>query len=209
MIDSTFTIGKHSGIISLLHPLVFEHRKSHNLTVYAFDKNIHDFSTVYAHSKDFSNFSTTPVNINVIDENEYNPEFKQLIYNITIAENSYFYDTLKAVDKDTADRIQYRIIDPILKERFEIDINGVLRNIAVLDFESQKKFDFIVEASDNGINQRIGYTRVIINLQNINDNLPVILIPSYAVSVPELTSVGYAFVTFNAVDNYYTYNNCL
>ena len=135
LIDSTFTIGKYSGIISLLHPLDFEHIKSHNLTVYAFDRNILNFLTVYLHGKDFSNFSTTAVNINVIDENEYNPEFKQLVYNITVTENAIVSDTLKALDKDTADRIQYRIIDPTVREKFEVNVNGLLRNIAVLDFE--------------------------------------------------------------------------
>lgn len=61
---------------------------------------------------------------------------------------------------------------------FVITANGNVLVSGPIDYERRKEYSFIVLATDGGTPQRTGSTVVVIDIEDINDNVPEWLFPN-------------------------------
>ena len=85
--------------------------------------------------------------INILDSNDQQPEFPKTSYNITIPENVPIGTTVltvEAEDKDIGDNalFNYQIVGG--DDKFEISSDGVIVTKAMLDYESNTSYTFLV-----------------------------------------------------------------
>ncbi|XP_019718122.1 protocadherin-16 [Hippocampus comes] len=122
------------------------------------------------------------VNIRVLDENDNPPVFNRSKYDAAVPENAPVSSSVcqvSAVDLDQGDnaRVSYQInrrqSDP--DDFFSVhETSGVLFLNKPLDFEAQILHEVIITARDNGAQPESSSTLVVVKVQNVNDNSPVI-----------------------------------
>ena len=72
---------------------------------------------------------------------------------------------------------------------------------AELDYETQKKHQFKVVATDSGtLRQLSGYATVVINLQDVNDNDPTFIKQAYTINLKESHSLSEPLASMQATD---------
>lgn len=186
---SAFRINQYSGVISTHRPLDFESVASYTLTVQAV--NMAGVA------------SNTTLLIQVKDENDNSPVFKQLLYHGSISEaapvNSIVLNAedsalvIKATDADSNlnGLLLYEIVEEEAKRFFSIDSQtGLIQTTATLDHEMQEIFNFYVHVKDSGRPQLSADppAEVIIHVIDTNDSPPsftqaayetVLLFPTY------------------------------
>ncbi|KAM7389333.1 hypothetical protein PAMP_023318 [Pampus punctatissimus] len=125
--------------------------------------------------------------VNVLDENDNAPVFSTSLYEASIKENNMAgYHALKVeahdVDLEFSGRVSYFIHNssnpktPI--QSFSIHpTSGIISVKRPLDYEESHTYSFIVEASDQGHPPLTTTATVQINIQDVNDNYPVITEP--------------------------------
>lgn len=70
--------------------------------------------------------------------------------------------------------------------RFSINSNtGAITTVQPLDYETQRVHYFLVLARDNAVDSRTGTATVTVNVQDVQDSVPIFTETNYAVSVPE------------------------
>lgn len=184
-----FKINQYSGVITTQQPLDFETATSYTLIVQAINMA--------------SIASNASVLIQVKDENDNLPVFKQLYYYGSISEaalvNSIVLNSddsplvIKAIDADSNQNglLVYQIVEDEAKMFFSVDSGtGSIRTIANLDHETLATFHFHVHVRDNGMPQLTADTptKVTIQVIDTNDSPPrftqnsyetVLLLPTY------------------------------
>ncbi|XP_069387781.1 protocadherin-12 isoform X2 [Paralichthys olivaceus] len=124
--------------------------------------------------------------VRVLDENDNAPVFSSSFYKATVKENSDVgYHALKVeahdVDLALSGRVSYFIHSPKNLESdedmFYISSSGVISIQQPLDYEESKTYTFIVAASDHGHPPLTSTATVQIDVEDINDNHPVIKEP--------------------------------
>ena len=110
----SFTIDRSSGIITLRQILDRENRSSYNLTLQAMDTN------------NPSLVSNAVLVVNVLDENDNEPQFEHDLYNVTLSEDVPVGTTVVAVEALTKDvgvnaLITYQIISGNEHGKFSVD----------------------------------------------------------------------------------------
>ncbi|XP_072251829.1 protocadherin gamma-A5-like isoform X26 [Leuresthes tenuis] len=122
--------------------------------------------------------------ITVLDVNDNAPVFTQKTYKATVTENSPTGTVVATVtasdaDQDTNGKITYSITNTLddIRKVFQINKeNGAVTLIGNVDFEESRSFLVHLRASDDG-----GLTdscKLIVDVQDINDNIPEINIMS-------------------------------
>ncbi|UJR09245.1 hypothetical protein I4U23_013491 [Adineta vaga] len=119
--------------------------------------------------------SFVTVRINIININEYSPQFEYDHYEFLINENETikFVGQVKAYDRDIGDAINYSLGNH--EDLFIIDQNGKIWTQMIFDRELQDEYKLTVIATDNST---IGSTTVIIKIQDVNDNPPIFIWPN-------------------------------
>ncbi|KAM9733934.1 protocadherin Fat 3a [Menidia menidia] len=177
-----FELDRVSGAIRLTKELDYETQQFYNLTVKAKDKG-----------RPVSLLSVTYVELEVIDVNEnlYPPHFSHFALTGVIKEDARVGTTLlqvSATDDDAGrdGEIQYAIHDGSGLGRFSIDEEtGVIYTIDTLDRESEDSYWLTVYASDRGVVPQFTTMEVFVQVEDVNDNAPLISEPLYRPSVPE------------------------
>nr|XP_054595051.1 protocadherin gamma-A2-like [Nothobranchius furzeri] len=127
---------------------------------------------------------TMQILINVLDANDNTPVFSQPVYKAFIKENEPIGTAIVTVTATDADegsnsRITYSLsamtdqthgVFKINKGSGDVELNGKV------DYEKTKSYQVIIRASDDG--GRIGSCKLIINVEDVNDNRPDIHIMS-------------------------------
>ena len=86
-------------------------------------------------------------------------------------------------------QVFYRL--PNTNNRFTIDgSTGEIRTTGPLDYETQNRYVFIVEASDSSVDQRTGTATVTINVQDLQDQIPLFVETSVQATILETASIG-------------------
>uniref|UniRef100_A0A8C5BD76 Cadherin domain-containing protein n=1 Tax=Gadus morhua TaxID=8049 RepID=A0A8C5BD76_GADMO len=127
---------------------------------------------------------TMQILITVLDANDNAPVFTQSIYKATVMENSpkgTMVTTVSASDADQGlnGKVIYSITNTMDDVRRVFEVNeesGVVRLVGNIDYERAHTFQINVRASDEG-----GLTdssKVIVDIVDMNDNMPVINIMS-------------------------------
>ncbi|XP_012709107.2 protocadherin-12 isoform X1 [Fundulus heteroclitus] len=133
--------------------------------------------------------------VSVLDVNDNAPVFFASIYKASIKENNAIKDAVlevKASDDDQGlnGKVSYQIKGLIEQEHFSIHpTTGIIRVLRSLNYEESQNYSFIVEAVDYGHPPLTGTTTVQINVEDLNDNIPVIKEPNpkngvVSVSIP-------------------------
>ncbi|XP_073477036.1 protocadherin gamma-B2-like isoform X30 [Aquarana catesbeiana] len=165
-------------------PLDREAQSSYELTLTAFDGGIQ------------AQTGTTLIQISVIDFNDNAPIFTKNIYKVEVKESVPLNSTVFQVcasdpDEGVNAQITYSF-DAVLnniRQAFTINPNnGEIKTKEHLDYEVTKYYEFTVEAKDGG--GLVSNAKVLIEILDENDNVPVISITSLSSPVPEDTAPG-------------------
>ncbi|XP_038860840.1 protocadherin gamma-A11-like [Salvelinus namaycush] len=134
---------------------------------------------------------TVVIHVTVLDANDNKPVFSQTVYKVCLPENSPTGAVVVAVSASDEDEgangeVSYefnRISDKAAK-LFSIDKNtGEIKVQGPIDYEENTEYDVRVQAKDgSGL---AGNAKVMIEITDLNDNAPVILIKSFNNPIPE------------------------
>uniref|UniRef100_A0A3Q2XS24 FAT atypical cadherin 3a n=1 Tax=Hippocampus comes TaxID=109280 RepID=A0A3Q2XS24_HIPCM len=190
--DSVFDVEKAMGTIIIARPLDAEQRSFYNLTVQAADG---------------INVAYTQVHITVTDNNDNAPIFSQPFYDVTISEDTP-PDTevvqVLALDRDEYHRLSYTLqsaIDPNSMRLFRIHPTmGTIYTTQSLDHEACAQHILTVMVKDQEFPYRKNLARVLVEVEDINDHVPIFTSALYEGSVYESAAVGSAVVQVTALD---------
>ncbi|XP_061581282.1 protocadherin alpha-2-like isoform X33 [Cololabis saira] len=142
---------------------------------------------------------TMQILVNVIDVNDNTPLFSKPLYKISVNENVPVGTKilkLNATDLDESPNsdILYSLmrtgnVDP--PEKFlVIPESGEIIVKSNLDYEENNAYELRVRATDQGASPRSGYSKVLIEVVDVNDNAPEISITSLMSPVKENAEIG-------------------
>ncbi|XP_061581349.1 protocadherin gamma-A11-like isoform X44 [Cololabis saira] len=149
---------------------------------------------------------TVVIHVTVLDANDNAPVFSQSVYKASLPENSpldTLVVTVRATDADEGIHgdvtYDFGHVSEEVKKIFTIDHkNGEIKVKGAIDFENDATYDLRIKAKDGlGLSS---YTKVIVDIIDINDNIPVIYVKSLANPVPENILPGTEVGIINAQD---------
>ncbi|KAM9816185.1 neural-cadherin-like isoform 2-T2 [Syngnathus typhle] len=190
-----FDIEPEVGTIFIAQPLDYEQQKRYKLLVLASDGKWEDYAAVV---------------VTVVDKNDEPPVFSMNEYYGSVTEeldgSPVFVLQVTATDPDKdADQgaIRYSIHGQGAESHFMInDITGEMYAQRTMDREERAVWRFVVMATDEEGEGLTGFTDVIINVWDINDNAPIFsCLPDNCLSSIEENSLPGTFVVeMTAVD---------
>ncbi|CAM4730218.1 unnamed protein product [Leuciscus chuanchicus] len=130
---------------------------------------------------------TSQINVTVLDINDNNPVFEKNVYKVAIAENSKQGTTFlkveaKDLDEGPNGEIKYSLgehMSDALRSLFNIDEKtGEMFLNGELDYETTPMYNIEIRARDRGVPEMEGHCTVKIEVSDINDNPPQILLTS-------------------------------
>ena len=137
--------------------------------------------------------------VEILDVNDNTPTFSQKSYTAKMIENNYLGSVViqtVATDRDTGRNgdVSYSLSFNA-SETFEIDPHtGVIRARTSIDRERTPQYHFQVIAADHGYPPRSTMAHVVVNMEDINDEKPQFVSPSFTFYVseeePAWTEVG-------------------
>ncbi|XP_014055445.2 protocadherin gamma-C5 isoform X5 [Salmo salar] len=154
-------------------------------------------------------FGTSQITIIVLDNNDNVPLFENNVYKVSINENSpkgTFMVKLKATDNDEGQngQVKYtfgeRTPESVLST---FDINPVTGEMFLkgeLDYESAANYEIDVAAKDEGIPEMEGHCSVQVEVIDLNDNPPEIVLTSKPSPVREDAPSGTVVALIGARD---------
>ena len=143
-----------------------------------------------------SKIPVKPVITSKAPVNTYAPTFTDNVQRITVSEDvtvGTVLARLKAIDNDNGYEglLTYYIVDGKQNHCFDIDaLTGELRLIAALDWENVAKYELNVSAWDSGVSRKVGFAKVVIVVEDVNDNPPKFSQDLYNISVSENSPPG-------------------
>ncbi|XP_061575005.1 protocadherin Fat 1a isoform X2 [Cololabis saira] len=190
--DSRFDVGKASGTLIVARPLDTEQKSNYNLTVEATDGT----RTV-----------STQVLIRVIDTNNHRPEFSHHVYVVNVPEDEPAGTEvlrISAMDRDEKNKLTFTLLsstDPFSLRKFRLDPGtGTLYTTERLDHETMHRHILTVMVRDQDIPVKRNLVRIIVNVDDTNDNAPWFIGTPYSGRVFESAAVGSAVLQVTALD---------
>ncbi|XP_077387676.1 protocadherin gamma-A10-like isoform X6 [Festucalex cinctus] len=149
---------------------------------------------------------TVNIEINVLDANDNRPVFNQTAYKASVMENTMkgtCVITVNATDADSGSNglITYSLskMKGSAADKFSIDEKtGTIYVSGEIDYEKNKKYEVRVEAKDQG--GLTGTSKVIFDVIDVNDNVPVINIMSFSTPLSEDSPPGTTIAILNIKD---------
>ncbi|KAL8194354.1 UNVERIFIED_CONTAM: hypothetical protein K2H54_015991 [Gekko kuhli] len=142
---------------------------------------------------------TVQLLIKVLDANDNSPVFNQSVYKVQLFENTdngLLVIRLNTTDLDEGTNREVSYISrsfspPNGKEKFVLDQEtGEIHVKGNIDFEERNFYEMQVEAKDKGNLPLSGYCKVLIEVLDVNDNAPEVIVSSLSVPVPENSPLG-------------------
>ncbi|XP_014857565.1 PREDICTED: protocadherin-17 isoform X2 [Poecilia mexicana] len=188
-------------------PLDREVQDEYNVTIVAKDNGISPLN------------STKSFTVKILDENDNVPRFTKSVYLLQIPENNIpgeYLGSVLAHDPDLGQNgtVYYSIVNSNVSGgdvNTYVNVNaanGAIYAVRSFNYEQIKYFDFKVLAKDAGSPHLESNATVRISVLDVNDNIPVIVLPllqndTAEIHVPRNVGVGYIVTTVRAVDNDY------
>ncbi|XP_026135737.1 protocadherin gamma-A4-like isoform X9 [Carassius auratus] len=146
------------------------------------------------------------IDVTVLDVNDNAPVFNQTIYRASVMENApkgTYITTVNATDADSGSNGHITFSFSDLKEHsrdiFGIDENtGLVSVLGNIDFEKEKRFEIRVKATDQG--GLTSTSKLVIEVVDVNDNVPVINLMSLSSPVAEDVPPGTTIAVVNIKD---------
>ncbi|XP_016131934.1 protocadherin beta-16-like [Sinocyclocheilus grahami] len=134
---------------------------------------------------------TVAIHVSVLDANDNAPVFSQTVYKVSLPENSPLDTVVVTVSATDADEGQNGEVTYEFGHISESDMmvfsldpsNGRITLIGSLDYEDESSFELPIQATD-GLGM-VSHATVVIEISDINDNSPSILIKSLNSPIPE------------------------
>ncbi|XP_061081724.1 protocadherin-8 [Conger conger] len=169
------------------------------------DREAEDFYTIQVTAMDGGSPHRTgsmTVNIRVLDFNDNSPTFEQNSLKVELYEDApvgFFILNVHAFDLDDGinGEVAYAFVEESLdevKQMFQIDsFSGAITLKALVDYETKRSYELNIQANDLGLNSIPSTCKVVIEIVDVNDNLPEI-------SIKPMTSMsdGVAYITESA-----------
>ncbi|CAD5125875.1 DgyrCDS14066 [Dimorphilus gyrociliatus] len=191
----SFRIHTHSGALRTHKVLDYEAKQFYSFRVEARDSG----------NPVLSNYQR--VRVNVRDINEHQPRFDSNIIRFTVKENvplPYIVGKLNASDLDfgASGTISYWIVGGNPFGTFGVNrTSGEIYAARTIDYELACQHEMIVEALDNSPNSpKFSKVKVIIKIEDINDNAPIMQALPPSISISENSPRGSLLHTFLATD---------
>ncbi|XP_061786256.1 protocadherin alpha-3-like isoform X3 [Nerophis lumbriciformis] len=152
---------------------------------------------------------TSQIMINVLDSNDNPPVFSKALYKVKIAENApkgSTVITLNATDRDEGlnSEIQYSLRkkgQDLVLDLFEIDHEtGTIFVKGNIDYEENSAFEIHAQASDKGHQPMSTHCKVLVEVDDINDNAPEVSVTSLLKTVKEDAEIGTAVALVSVLD---------
>ncbi|XP_061442466.1 protocadherin beta-16-like isoform X7 [Rhineura floridana] len=149
---------------------------------------------------------TVQININVLDINDNSPQFTQSEYKVRLKENSP-RDTLvskvEATDLDSGSNAQitysfHRVPEKIYNLFHLNEITGEITVLGQIDYEEENSYDINIRATDGG--GLAGYCKVLVDVEDVNDNAPDVSIISITSPLPEDSPLETLVALFSVTD---------
>ncbi|XP_039303975.1 cadherin-99C isoform X2 [Solenopsis invicta] len=147
--------------------------------------------------------ATATVTVKVVDVEDEVPVFHQSSYEARVKENVPDYNVIQvtADDPDTKKQITYMIKQGDT-ELFSIDPKtGVIKTVRGLDYESQSQHVLIVGTEENTSDLPGSTTRVVINVQDVNDIPPVFTSVPRPITLDDDVPIGTTVIHLVAADS--------
>ncbi|XP_044220511.1 protocadherin alpha-8-like [Thunnus albacares] len=147
--------------------------------------------------------------IRVLDINDNRPVFSKEVYSVVLQENAALGTIVTKVqatdlDEGTNGDMEYAFgsdINSNVLQLFSLDGNtGEIRVNGQIDYETADVFKLDVQASDKGQPPMTTDCRVIIKIQDVNDNKPEIDVTSISSMVPEDSKQGTVIALISVAD---------
>ncbi|KAL7824253.1 hypothetical protein AOLI_G00330120 [Acnodon oligacanthus] len=149
----------------------------------------------------------TTVLIKVIDTNNHRPQFSEPRYEVTVREDAPPETEalrLSASDQDEKNKLTFTLLsstDPFSLRKFRLDPGtGVLYTAERLDHETMHQHTLTVMVRDQDIPVKRNLVRVIVNVEDTNDNAPWFTGTPYTGRVFESAAVGSRVLQVTALD---------
>ncbi|XP_048399611.2 protocadherin-10-like [Stegostoma tigrinum] len=186
-----------SPVLVLQSTLDREAESSHKLTLIAKDGGVPVRS------------GTSQVMIIVNDANDNAPVFSQSTYRVNLLENVATGSQvikLNATDLDEGSNgeISYSFGSHTSAEVRELfGVNSKTGEIIVkrtLDYEQTSVFELNIQATDGGSDAMLGHCDILVNIIDVNDNPPEVILTSLSSTISENVAVGTVVALFAAAD---------
>lgn len=144
------------------------------------------------------------VQVRVGDINDNAPVFDREAYSASITENNFIGAAILQVnatdpDLDENRKFRFSVVGPAAA-LFSIDQRGTISAKEAFDRETTSVHRFHVAAVDAGSPARTGSALVVVNVEDVNDERPVFIHPSYSFSVLENEPAGRSVGSVSARD---------
>ncbi|XP_036380431.1 protocadherin alpha-13-like isoform X10 [Megalops cyprinoides] len=150
------------------------------------------------------------VAVEVVDVNDHSPYFPELEKRLEIAESALpgaRFQLQAARDPDAGvNSVQVYKLSPNDHFRLEVKDRGEDSKVPMLilqkplDREATNRHNIILTASDGGKPPRSGTVRIVVDVLDVNDNMPVFTKDIYSVTLHENAALGTTVVQVNATD---------
>ncbi|XP_052010727.1 protocadherin gamma-A4-like [Xyrauchen texanus] len=149
---------------------------------------------------------TVAIHVTVLDANDNAPVFSQAVYKISVPENSPVDTVVVTVSATDADEGQngevtyaFGHLSESFIEMFSLDaVSGEIKLTGLIDYEEESLIELPIQAKDGqGL---AGRSTVLIDVTDVNDNAPLIMINSLNSPIPENASPGTEVGIINVQD---------
>lgn len=184
------------SLIKVASVLDRERISSYNLTV-----------SVSDNGKPMARSSFASLVIFVNDINDHPPIFQETLYRVDISEDipkGSYIKGVSATDGDSGQNanLRYSLVSGNALGWFSISENsGLVTSAALLDREIASEIVLNISAKDQGLQPKISYTQLIVNITDVNDQVPTFTQSTYHVSLVEHAPAGTELVVLSASDD--------
>ncbi|XP_054647395.1 protocadherin Fat 4 isoform X2 [Dunckerocampus dactyliophorus] len=152
-----------------------------------------------------SSFASLVIFVN--DINDHPPIFQEALYRVDISEDvpkGSYIKGVSATDGDSGQNanLRYSLVSGNSLGWFSISENsGLVTSAALLDREVTSEIVLNVSAKDQGLQPKISYTKLIVSITDVNDQVPTFTQSTYHVSLVEHAPAGAELLLLSASDD--------
>ncbi|KAG7465375.1 hypothetical protein MATL_G00175780 [Megalops atlanticus] len=189
--------GSKFAELVLQTPLDREQQKTHQMELTAVDGGTPERS------------GTAQITVTVLDANDNVPVFDQSVYRVSLVENAprgTLVIKLNASDLDEGlnGEIAYSFSGhaPLkVRELFSVDsYTGEIRVKGVVDYEKASVYELYVQAKDKGPSAVAVHCKVLVDILDVNDNAPEVILTSVSTPVQEDAPPGTVIAVISVMD---------
>uniref|UniRef100_A0A3B3TF36 Protocadherin Fat 4 n=1 Tax=Paramormyrops kingsleyae TaxID=1676925 RepID=A0A3B3TF36_9TELE len=192
------------SLIKVASVLDRERISSYNFTV-----------SVSDNGKPIARSSIASLVIYINDTNDHPPVFQQAVYRVNISEDvprRSFIEGVSATDGDSGQNANlcYSLVSGNSLGWFAISENsGLVTTAALLDRETASQVVLNISARDHGMQPKVSYATLVVNIADVNDQIPMFTQENYHVFLLENSPADSELLVLLATDSDLGYNGTI